>query len=59
MPRPKALEEIELVPDIVINPDYYQTGFKGTIDDKGRVPTVGIEFAGMEVYVFVKKGEIK
>lgn len=58
MPRPKALEQIELVPDITINPDKYQAGFKGRVDAKGRMSqAVGKEFANCEYYVFIKKIE--
>lgn len=57
MPRPKSLKEIELVPDIVINPDHYRAGFKGTLDEKGRMSqAVGKEYARCEFYVFIKKG---
>lgn len=56
MPRPSSLEKIPLVPNIVIDPDSYQAGFKGVIDDKGRM-SIGKEYAGSEFYVFIKKKE--
>ncbi len=56
MPRPKSLEPIELVPNIVINPEHYQAGFMGVVDEKGRMSqSIGKEFANCEFYVFVKK----
>lgn len=57
MPRPKALEQIELVPKIVIDPKSYLAGYKGIVDDKGRIHTLGLEYAGMEIYVFVRKSD--
>jgi recombinational DNA repair protein RecR len=55
MPRPKALTEIPLVPDIVIRPECFEIGYTGTVTQYGKIPAVGEEYAGREVYVFIRK----
>lgn len=57
MARPKKLQEIKITGDIKIPKSTFQTGFSGTIDDWGRIQTVGKEFAGceFEIYVIPKK----
>ncbi len=55
MLRPKALTEIPLVPDMVIRPEAFEIGYVGTVTQYGKIPAVGEEYAGREVYVFIKR----
>lgn len=55
MPRPKSLIDLPLIPDIIIRPEAFDKGFTGKVDSQGRIPAVGEEYAGNEVYIFIKK----
>jgi hypothetical protein len=59
MPRPKALKDLPLIPDITIRPEAFDKGFTGKVDSQGRIPAVGEEYAGREVYIFIKNGEVE
>lgn len=53
MPRPKALEELPLECDMIINRGLFEIAYRGKIDSQGRIPTVG--YAGHEVLIFIKR----
>lgn len=56
MPRPKSLKEIPLIPgENIIKSDEFEIGFTGNVDAEGRIPKVGKDYSGKEVWVFIKK----
>lgn len=58
MPRPKALNDLPLIPGkTTIDTSKFEKGFIGNIDSQGRVPTVGEEWRGREVIILIKKQE--
>jgi len=57
MPRRKNLNDLPLIPDITIRPESFSKGFIGKVDSQGRIPAVGEEYAGREVYLFIKKAD--
>lgn len=56
MVRPKSLNDVELIPgELVFETEEFLKGYVGTVDKEGRIPKVGKEYAGKEVWIFIKK----
>jgi hypothetical protein len=56
MARPKSLTEIPLIPgENIIKSDEFVKAYVGIVDREGRIPKVGKEYAGREVWVYLRK----
>lgn len=53
MSRPRSLKKVEY--DQIPGPDDIEEVLKGVVRGTGKIHSVGIERAGQEVYVVVKK----
>jgi hypothetical protein len=53
MARPKNLDDYPLEADVMLRPENFEKAYKGKIDSRGRIPTVG--YPGQEVLIFIKK----
>jgi len=58
MARPKSLKEIPLIPgENIIKSEEFVKAYVGFVDAEGRIPKVGKEFAGREVWAHLRKTE--